>query len=328
MRIDATNTRTTSPTFAASATPAANDLSVAGTTGGSWPRAQQLGLGAAATVGVAALTTGVVALTTARRATSVARAAELFRTNVAAAEESLSRPAASETARGVQLLRETAEAARNGYRFPGGIRRQNLLEHVRRMDATGNGAEVIDVYTRSARETGISPEHVWPKSLGATGLAGLDLHNVLPADFGSNRWRSSLPFGEVIGEVRWSSSKKAPGISRVGEDADGSRVFEPDTEARGRIARSMLYFAIRHGEDPEVPISFTNFRKELPKLMRWHAEHPVTPAERLRNDRVEAFQGNRNPIVDHPEIVEEAGMPGFLGFIDERHWNFPDLPPT
>lgn len=42
---------------------------------------------------------------------------------------------------------------------------------------------------------------------------------------------------------------------------------------------------------------------KLSTLLYWHALDPVTDAERLRNDRVDSFQGNRNPFVDHTEFV-------------------------
>jgi len=38
-------------------------------------------------------------------------------------------------------------------------------------------------------------------------------------------------------------------------------------------------------------------------LRQWHREHPPTHREVRRNDVIEAWQGNRNPFVDHPELV-------------------------
>ena len=42
----------------------------------------------------------------------------------------------------------------------------------------------------------------------------------------------------------------------------------------------------------------------LSVLLQWHLEDPVDDFERQKNDTVYAFQGNRNPFVDHPEWVD------------------------
>jgi endonuclease I len=41
----------------------------------------------------------------------------------------------------------------------------------------------------------------------------------------------------------------------------------------------------------------------LATLLQWHAADPVDDRERLRNETVFNYQGNRNPFVDHPEWV-------------------------
>mgnify|MGYP003816292265 CR=1 FL=1 len=39
-------------------------------------------------------------------------------------------------------------------------------------------------------------------------------------------------------------------------------------------------------------------------LRDWHRQDPVDEAERRRNEGVEAFQGNRNPYVDLPDLLD------------------------
>ena len=44
---------------------------------------------------------------------------------------------------------------------------------------------------------------------------------------------------------------------------------------------------------------------DLESLLTWHCEEEVTQEEITRNDRVQKWQGNRNPFIDYPELVEE-----------------------
>jgi len=47
----------------------------------------------------------------------------------------------------------------------------------------------------------------------------------------------------------------------------------------------------------------------LQTLIAWHYEDPPTPQEVIRNNKVQAFQSNRNPFVDHPEYVNRIWDP-------------------
>ena len=39
-------------------------------------------------------------------------------------------------------------------------------------------------------------------------------------------------------------------------------------------------------------------------LIKWHKQDPVDREERRRNNLIEEYQGNRNPYIDNPELVE------------------------
>ena len=73
---------------------------------------------------------------------------------------------------------------------------------------------------------------------------------------------------------------------------------EPTAGARGNLARAYLYMSFRY----RIPIQ----EKLEDKLRLWHFEDPPDKAENGRNALIELIQGNRNPFIDHPEIVERV----------------------
>lgn len=101
--------------------------------------------------------------------------------------------------------------------------------------------------------------------------------------------------------------------------------FEPFDARKGDVARAQMYMAVRYdggvntqNGQPEPDLILTDSRSLitsttgagfkpmgymglLTDLLAWHAGDPVTAAEVLRNNVIESFQGNRNPLVDHPE---------------------------
>lgn len=173
-----------------------------------------------------------------------------------------------------------------------------------------SGAKVAGVTgLRTATAKGLTTEHVWPQSEGATEEARSDLHHLRPAFQSLNTHRSNLPYGMVT-NADWASEpvKGVDEISLVGTDAAGVKVFTPRASMRGDLARDQFYFFTRyHGDRPKA-FSLDNFRVSLPILLEWHAEDPVDDGERARNEAIFRLQGNRNPYVDHPGFVEKVGF--------------------
>jgi endonuclease I len=43
---------------------------------------------------------------------------------------------------------------------------------------------------------------------------------------------------------------------------------------------------------------------KLSLFLEWHEDDPVDNFEIQRNNRIYAYQGNRNPFIDYPEYVD------------------------
>jgi endonuclease I len=173
-----------------------------------------------------------------------------------------------------------------------------------------SGQKVPDVSgLRSATKAGLTTEHVWPQSEGATEAAKSDMHHLRPAFQSLNSHRSNLPYGEVK-NPDWANDavKGVDELSMVGTDESGTKVFTPRASMRGDLARDQFYFFTRyHGDRPEG-YSTGNFLHSLDTLLKWHKDDPVDDAERARNDAIFHLQGNRNPYVDNPKFVDDVGF--------------------
>ena len=160
--------------------------------------------------------------------------------------------------------------------------------------------QICSVYSpTNCMETSIVPspkimniEHTWPQSEGANGEAKSDLHHIFITDSPTNSIRSSLPFCDVV-EVKWTN-----GFSKRGMNQFNEHCFEPPTKHKGNVARSLFYFSLRY----DKPI---DEHQEL-FLRKWHHEDPVDPQELNRNLQIEKFQGNLNPFIIDPNLVDSV----------------------
>ena len=115
-----------------------------------------------------------------------------------------------------------------------------------------------------------------------------DMHNLIPAFdwFLETKYDSYEPtqFGEM-GEYRMCLN-------------GGIIPKEPAAGARGNLARTYLYMSFQYR------ISIQDKLED--RLRVWHLEDPPDNPEKERNSLIESVQGNRNPFIDHPEIVERV----------------------
>ena len=137
-------------------------------------------------------------------------------------------------------------------------------------------------------------EHVVPQSwFGKLEPMRGDLHHLFACESGCNSFRGNTPYFDFtdFGEaVRQGCGKRE------------TNRFEP-TSGKGTVARATMYFLLRYpGEINRTAIEYSPDR--LTMLLNWHRTFPPGEYERHRNQAIFAKQGNRNPLVDHPEWAD------------------------
>jgi endonuclease I len=141
----------------------------------------------------------------------------------------------------------------------------------------------------------LNTEHTWPQS-HFTGsfpkeMQKSDLHHLFPTDSKMNGVRGNYKFGNVL---KPKPGLKCP-ISKLGTTEKGV-VFEVPMKQRGNSARAIFYFSLRY----KVPIS----AQEETALREWNAQDPIDQDEIDHNEIIKEVQGNRNPFIDMPDLVE------------------------
>ncbi|SIQ40112.1 Por secretion system C-terminal sorting domain-containing protein [Chryseobacterium sp. RU37D] len=156
-------------------------------------------------------------------------------------------------------------------------------------------------------------EHIVPQSLfNEQPPMVSDIHFIRPTDGKVNGIRSNYPYGKV-GTASFTSQNGSKLGNSVSPGYSGT-VFEPIDSFKGDVARMIFYFVTRY----ETQLSgFTTGNMlggsafpglqnwELNQLLAWNTLDPVSPAEIERNNKSYAFQGNRNPYIDHPEFANQ-----------------------
>jgi endonuclease I len=161
-----------------------------------------------------------------------------------------------------------------------------------------NSAEVWQIYVEHginkashvSGSTGWNREHVWAKSHGDFGTSpgpGTDGHNLRASDALENSNRGNLDFDDVNGPRTKNAS-----------------YYEPPLSAKGDVARSIFYMALRYGYTVDNGSGTETRHGRLDALLEWSELDPVDPYEIRRNNIIYSYQNNRNPFIDHPELVK------------------------
>lgn len=199
---------------------------------------------------------------------------------------------------------------------------------------------ILDVYKNASYakvgggNTDYNREHTWPKSYGfpsdgSGNYPYTDTHMLFLSNGSYNSSRGNKPYADCSGSC-------AEYVTEVhGDSGGGSGVFPGNSnwantsfwqtwgDRKGDVARAVLYMDIRyeggtHGvtgaaepdlrltDDPALIASSSSnqsvaYMGLLSDLLSWHEQDPPDERERLRNEAVYSYQGNRNPFIDHPE---------------------------
>jgi len=155
----------------------------------------------------------------------------------------------------------------------------------------------------------INCEHTIPQSFfGEADPMVSDLHHLYPTYENWNSTRSNYPFAEIDDNntAKWMyldqslTTIPTSNIDLYSEYANST--FEPREDHKGNVARSIFYFYTMY------PTQAGNISQigDINTFYQWHLNDPVDAAEIERNGQIETYQGDRNPYVDHPDLVARA----------------------
>ncbi len=170
--------------------------------------------------------------------------------------------------------------------------------------------EWVKSTSQGAMGAGMNIEHSFPKSWwgGAKSQAYKDLYNLMPCESRINSTKSNYPMGTVV------NGDRGNGWTKVGKGNDGNWYWEPANPWKGDFARGYMYMAttyqnynwsgdkahqiLQQGAYPTLqPWAYQLF-------IQWAKGDKPDSLEIKRNEDVYKIQGNRNPYVDFPNLME------------------------
>ena len=208
------------------------------------------------------------------------------------------------------------------YRYGSGARKSwDAFFHTDRDTLTNR---VLDMYSLNVRYfdpahptasvADFDIEHMLPKSWwgGDVNPAYCDLFHLVPGDYSANRSKSN----HAPGIPSDSTFNNGSFVTGSGATYGLQRVFCPEDQYKGDFARAYFYIATCYGDsltwlttgEPGVAMTNEGWEEFQPwlrdLLLDWHRLDPVSQKELDRAVEVNKIQGNRNPFIDYPDLVE------------------------
>ena len=156
-------------------------------------------------------------------------------------------------------------------------------------------------------------EHTWPQSKGArTGPISYDMQSVRPANKSVNSSRGNKGYGEgskYYDPNEITISNTAYKSTNLGTyRGDCARVIMYDYLVYGHaggnknaLCSNTAQLLEKIGSNPVKSDSIVF--ESLRIMLKWHMHDPPSLTEMVRNDGAQKYQGNRNPLIDYPELA-------------------------
>lgn len=173
----------------------------------------------------------------------------------------------------------------------------------------------IDIYGDGTLEKNV--EHIFPqfKFKGKTNKAILrsDMHNLYLCNSRLNNLRQNFKY---IDSASVSLDDKIKILDMKGCEVNSHRdiftksgylmvsnrkqkTFIPTNYSRGKIARALSYFTIKYDFMDEIEDII-----DYKTLVEWNLKDPVDNDEYLKNIKIYKHQGNINPFIMEPDLVQ------------------------
>eukprot|EP00439_Symbiodinium_sp_Y106_P089544 s1_g2080.t1 len=152
----------------------------------------------------------------------------------------------------------------------------------------------------SERRAPFNCEHIVPQSwFEARQPMKADLHHLFTCEPDCNSFRGNkryVDFDPLLDADPQTSLE----ITRSDCGQTLHDMFEPE-QGHGPVARAFLYFLLRYPKTVTAR-HHTKLRYSLPTLLNWHQIQKPNRYEKHRNAAIFEIQGNRNPLIDLPDI--------------------------